>query len=61
MNWIELNKAIEKKAIEHLEANEIDVNVGTIHASENGIYRVITYYLTQEQIDEIVKIHKLEL
>ena len=61
MNYQELNKAIEKSAVEHLEKYNIEVNVGTKHAAMCGLYNTLMSYLTEEQIDEIVKIHKLEL
>jgi len=61
MNWQELNKAIENKAIEHLEKHNIEVNTGIVYAGSVGIYKAIMSYLTQEQIEKIVKIHKLEL
>jgi hypothetical protein len=61
MNWQELNKAIEKKAVEHLISLNFDVTQETKNAAILGFHEVITSYLTQEQIDEIVKIHKLEL
>jgi hypothetical protein len=61
MSWQELDEAIEKKAVANLEAHNVQVKVDTIHAATNGIYKVLMSYLTQEQIDEIVKTHKLEL
>ena len=61
MNYQELNKAIEMTAVEHLEKYNIEVNVGTKHAAMCGLYKTMMSYLTEEQIDEIVKIHKLEL
>ena len=61
MNYQELNKAIEKSAVDHLEKYNIEVNIDTIHAAQVGIYKVVMSYLTEEQIAEIVKIHKFEI
>jgi hypothetical protein len=61
MTHKELNKAIEKSAVEHLEKHNFEVNVDTIHAAQVGIYKVVMSYLTEEQIEEIVRTHKLEL
>ena len=61
MNYQELNKAIENKAIEHLESENITVNIDYINAAQVGFYRTLMSYLTQEQIDEIVRTHKLEI
>jgi hypothetical protein len=61
MNWIELNIAIEKKAVANLESHNVQVKIDTIQAATNGIYKVMMSYLTQEQIEEIIKTHKLEL
>ena len=61
MNYQELNKAIEKKAVKHLIELNIDVTQSAKYAAMLGFYGVLTQYLTQEQIDKIVKIHKLEL
>lgn len=61
MNYQELNKAIENKAVEHLMESNIEVTQSTKYAAMLGFYEVLTSYLTQEQIDEIVKVHKLEL
>ena len=61
MNYQELNKAIEKSAVEHLEKHNFEVNVDTIHAAQVGIYKTMMSYLTEEQIDEIVRTHKLEI
>jgi hypothetical protein len=61
MTYQELNEAIEKSAVEHLEKYNIEINVGTKHAAMCGLYKTMMSYLTEEQIEDIVKIHKLEI
>jgi hypothetical protein len=61
MNREELIKAIDKKIVKNLEESKFEVTQGVKFAGMLGFYEVLTSYLTQEQIDEIVKTHKLEL
>jgi hypothetical protein len=60
MNYQELNKAIEKRAIDMLNKLNHEVNVDSKHAAMCGLYNTMMSYLTEEQIVEIVKTHKLE-
>jgi len=57
----EMRDAIIKKAKATLESNGQDTTSSLVNAASVGIYEVLLSYLTQEQMDRIVEIHKLEL
>jgi hypothetical protein len=61
MDYRELNKAIEKSAVDHLEKYNIEVNVSNKHAAMCGLYNTMMSYLTEEQIEKIVKTHDFKL
>jgi hypothetical protein len=58
--WL-LADAIEKRAKDGLAESGFEETNGMINSAKVGIYEVLLSYLTQEQMDKIVKAHNLEL
>ena len=56
-----MSAAIEKRAKNGLSESGFEETNGMINAAKVGIYEVLLSYLTQEQMDKIVKAHNLEL
>jgi hypothetical protein len=56
-----LADAIELKAKNGLNVSGYPETPGTINSAKVGIYEVLLSYLTQEQMDKIVKAHNLEI
>jgi hypothetical protein len=57
----QLADAIELKAKNSLKASGYPETPGTLNSAKVGIYEVLLSYLTQEQMDKIVKAHNLEI
>jgi hypothetical protein len=57
----QLADAIETKAKNSLAESGYPETHGTINSAKVGIYEVLLSYLTQEQMDKIVKAHNLEI
>jgi hypothetical protein len=57
----QLADAIEKRAKNGLAESSYPETFGTINSAKVGIYEVLLSYLTQEQMDKIVKTHNLEI
>jgi hypothetical protein len=57
----QLADAIELKAKKGLAESSYPETPGTINSAKVGIYEVLLSYLTQEQMDKIVKAHFLEI
>jgi hypothetical protein len=58
--WL-LADAIEKRAKDGLAESGFEETNGLLNSAKVGIYEVLLSYLTQEQMDKIVKAHNLEL
>ena len=56
-----LRDAIETKAKNSLAKSGYPETSGTLNSAKVGIYEVLLSYLTQEQMDKIVKAHNLEI
>jgi hypothetical protein len=56
-----MSAAIEKRAKNGLAESGFEETNGMINAAKVGIYEVLLSYLTQEQMDKIVKAHNLEV
>ena len=56
-----MSAAIEKRAKNGLAESGFEETNGLLNAAKVGIYEVLLSYLTQEQMDKIVKAHNLEL
>jgi hypothetical protein len=56
-----LANAIEKRAKDGLAESGFEETNGMINSAKVGIYEVLLSYLTQEQMDKIVKAHNLEI
>jgi hypothetical protein len=56
-----MSAAIEKRAKNGLAESSYPETPGMINSAKVGIYEVLLSYLTQEQMDKIVKTHNLEL
>jgi hypothetical protein len=57
----QLADAIELKAKNGLDESSYPITPGLINSAKVGIYEVLLSYLTQEQMDKIVKAHNLEV
>jgi hypothetical protein len=57
----QLADAIELKAKNGLTESSYPETPGMINSAKVGIYEVLLSYLTQEQMDKIVKAHNLEI
>jgi hypothetical protein len=57
----QLADAIELKAKNGLAVSGYPITPGLLNAAKVGIYEVLLSYLTQEQMDKIVKAHNLEI
>jgi hypothetical protein len=57
----QLADAIELKAKIGLDESGYPITPGLLNSAKVGIYEVLLSYLTQEQMDKIVKAHNLEL
>jgi hypothetical protein len=57
----QLADAIETKAKNGLAESSYPETAMLINSAKVGIYEVLLSYLTQEQMDKIVKAHNLEL
>jgi hypothetical protein len=57
----QLADAIERRAKDGLAESSYPETPGTINSAKVGIYEVLLSYLTQEQMDKIVKAHNLEI
>jgi hypothetical protein len=56
-----MSAAIEKRAKDGLAESGFEETNGMINSAKVGIYEVLLSYLTQEQMDKIVKTHNLEI
>jgi hypothetical protein len=57
----QLADAIETKAKNGLDESVYPITPGILNSAKVGIYEVLLSYLTQEQMDKIVKAHNLEV
>jgi len=57
----QLADAFERKAKNGLDESGYPITPGILNSAKVGIYEVLLSYLTQEQMDKIVKAHNLEL
>jgi hypothetical protein len=57
----QLADAIESKVKNGLDESGYPITPGLLNSAKVGIYEVLLSYLTQEQMDKIVKAHFLEI
>jgi hypothetical protein len=57
----QLADAIETKAKNSLDVSGYPETHGLLNSAKVGIYEVLLSYLTQEQMDKIVKAHNLDV